>query len=226
MGLGPSGWGAPLDPGSGGMPQNQSVRFLVDSTRTSSMDEGKKKKKKKKKHCRSKKSEKPELKVTTRGEGADTPVWTHAGSAKDSSSSSDSQSDGDSGLGSNPSIQPHRGTDTESWRGVPLRLSPDTTREPMEDDPLSDWGGGDGDQDMPDANEPQGDYDPVGSGPVPVLIPDEAPEGVQAGDDQAEAGDYEQPQEPEEPLEPYQIVLQGFRTVSQTLSSSLWGHQC
>ena len=38
------------------------------------------------------------------------------------------------------------------------------------------------------------------------------------GDNQVEAGDYEQPQEPKEPLEPYQIVLQGFRTVSQTLS--------
>ena len=89
-------------------------KVLVDSIGASSMDEGKKKKKKKKKHRRSKKSEKPELKVTTWGEGADTPVWTHAGPAKDSSSSSDSQSDGDSGLGSNPSIQPHRGTDTES----------------------------------------------------------------------------------------------------------------
>ena len=33
-----------------------------------------------------------------------------------------------------------------------------------------------------------------------------------------EAGDSEEPQEPEEPLEPYEIVLQGFRTVSQTLS--------
>ena len=65
------------------------------------MDEGKKKEKKKeKKHRCSKKLEKPELKVTTRGEGADTPVWTHAGPTKDSSSSSDSQSDGDSGLGS------------------------------------------------------------------------------------------------------------------------------
>ena len=74
----------------------------VDST--SSMDE----EKKKKKHHRSKKTGNPELKVTTRGEGADTPVWTCGGSAKDSSSSSDSQSEGDSGLGSNPSIQPIR----------------------------------------------------------------------------------------------------------------------
>ena len=127
---------------------------LVDSTRASSTDEGKKKKKKKNKHHCAKKSDKPEPKVTTQGEGTDTPVWTHAGPAKDSSSSSDSPSDGDSGLGSNPSIKPHLSMDTESRRGIALRLSPDTTREPVEDDPLSDQGGGDGDQDMPDANEP------------------------------------------------------------------------
>ena len=60
----------------------------VDSA--SSMDKGKKKKKKKKKHRRSKKNGNPELKVTTRGEGADTPVWVPTGSPKDSSSSSDS----------------------------------------------------------------------------------------------------------------------------------------
>ena len=145
---------------------------------------------------------------------------THAGPTKDSSSSSDSQSNGDSGLGSNPSIQPHLGTDTESWRGVALRLSPDATREPVEDDQLSDWDEGDGDQDMPDANEQQGDHDPAGSGPMPVLVPDETQEGVQLGDDQMEAGDDEEPQEPKEPLEPYQIVLQGFWTISQTLSAA------
>ena len=89
-------------------------------------------------------------------------------------------------------------------------------REPVEDDPLSDRGEGNGDQDMPDANKPQGNRDPAGSGPVPM--PDKAPEGAQLGDDQAEVGDDEGPQEPEEPLEPYQIVLQGFQTVSQTLS--------
>ena len=176
--------------------------------------------KRRKKHCHAKKSEKPELKVTTRGEGVDTPVWTHAGPAKDSSSSSDSPSDGDSGLGSGPSIQPHLGMDTEPRRGVSLRLSPDITREPIEDDLLSDWGEGDGDQDMPDANELQEDCDPAGSGPMPMLIPDETQEGMQLGDDQMEAGDDEEPQEPEEPLEPYQIVLQGFWTISQTLSAA------
>ena len=93
-------------------------------------------------------------------------------------------------------------------------MSLDATREPVEDDPLSDRVEGDGDQDMPDANEQQGDHDLAGSGPTP----NETQEGAQLGDDQMEAGDDEEPQEPGEPLEPYQIVLQGFQTVSQTLS--------
>ena len=96
----------------------------VDST--SSMDEGKKKKKKKK-HRHSKKTGDSELKVTTQGEGADTPVWTHAGSAKDSSSSSDSQSEGDSGLFSNPSFQPCQDTDTDPRQGANPRPSLDPT---------------------------------------------------------------------------------------------------
>ena len=141
----------------------------VDST--SSMEEGKKKQKKKKKHRRSKQIENPELKLTTRGEGADTLVWTHAGPAKDSSSSSGSQSEGDSGLGSNPSIWPHTDTDTESRRGTTPRPSPDPNKEPVDDDPLSDQGEGDGDQEMPDANEQHGEWqganDPAGSGPAP-----------------------------------------------------------
>ena len=99
-------------------------------------------------------------------------------------------------------------------------MSPDATREPIEDDPLSDWGEGDRDQDMPNANEQQGDRNPAGSGPTPVLIPDETQEGVQLGDDQMEAGDDEEPQECKEPIEPYQIVLQGFWTISQTLSAA------
>ena len=99
-----------------------SRNMLVDST--SSMDEGKKKKKKK--HRRSRKTGNPELKVTTRGEVANTPVWTHAGSTKDSSSTSDSQSEGDSGLGSNPSIQPHQDTDTEPQRGATPRTTPNS----------------------------------------------------------------------------------------------------
>ena len=67
---------------------------------------------------------------------------------------------------------------------------------------------------MPDANKPQGINNPADPGPAPS----EVTVGVQPGDNQVEAGDGEEPQEPEEPpLEPYEIVLQGFRTVSQTL---------
>ena len=186
----------------------------VDST--SSMDEGKKKKKMKKKHRRSKKTGNPELKVTTQGKGADTPVWTHAGSTKDSSSSSDSQSDGDSGLGSNPSFKPRQDTDTKPQRGANPRPSPDPTREPTEDDPLSDRGEGDGDQEMPDNSKVQGVNDPAGPRPAPS----EVPEGAQLGNDKEEAGDGGEPQEPEEPLEPYEVILQGFRTISQTLSAA------
>ena len=181
----------------------------VDST--SSMDEGKKKKKKK--YRNSKKTGNPELKVTTRGEGADTPVWAPAGSTKDSSSSSDSQSKGDSGQGSNPSFQPRQDTDTEPQWGATPRPSLDPTKEPTDDVPLSDQGEGNGDQEMPDTNELQGVNDPADPRPVPG----EAPEGVQLGDDQVETGDGEEPQEPEELLEPYEVVLQGFRTISQTL---------
>ena len=147
----------------------------VDST--SSMDEAKKKKKWKKKHHRSKKTGSPELKVTTRGEGANTPVWTHAGSTKDSSSSSDSQSD--SGVGSNPSFQPCWDTDTKPRRGTTPRPSPDPTKEPPDDDPLSDRSEGDGDQEMPEANKLQGVQDPTGPGPASGDVQ----EGAQPGDD-------------------------------------------
>ena len=179
-----------------------------------SMDEGKKKKK----HRRSKKTENPELKVTTQGEGADTPVWTHGGPTKDSSSTSDYQSEGDSGLGSNPSIISRQDTDTEPWRGASPCPSPDHTQQPADDDPLSDQGEGDGDQEMPDAPKQQGKQQGVNNPADPKLTPDETQEGVLLGDDQVETGDGEEPEEPEEPREPYQIVLQGFWTISQTLS--------
>ena len=117
--------------------------ILVDSA--SSLDEEKKKKKRKKKHHCSKKTGSPELKVTTRGEGADTPVWTRVGSTKDSSTSSDSVSD--CGVGSNPSFQPCQDTDTKPQRGTMVTAlpSPDPARGPPDDNPLSDQGEGDGD---------------------------------------------------------------------------------
>ena len=166
---------------------------------TSSMDEGKKKKKKK--YRRSKKTENPEIKVTTQGEGTNTLVWTHPGPTKDSSSSSDSQSEGDSGLGSNPSIQPHQDTDTEPWQDTTLRPSLEPTKEPVDDDPLSDRGESDGDQEMPDANKQQGEQQGIDDPAHPGPATDEAQEGAQPGDDQMEAGDGEEPEEPKEPDE-------------------------
>ena len=88
----------------------------------------------------------------------------------------------------------------------------------MDDDPLSDWGEGDGDQEMPDAHEQQGEQQGINDPADPRPTPSETQEGVPPGDDQVETGDGEEPEEPKEPQEPYQIVLQGFWTVSQTLS--------
>ena len=69
---------------------------------------------------------------------------------------------------------------------------------------------------MPDARNLQGVQDSAGSGPASI----EVHEGAQPGDNPEETGDGEEPQEPEEPLQPYEIVLQGFRTISQTLSAA------
>ena len=118
--------------------------------------------------------------MTTWREGADTPVWAPTGSTKDSSSSSDSQSEGDSGLGSNPSFRPHQDTDTKLRWGVTPRLSLDPTKEPVDDNPLSERGKDNGDQEMPDANKQQGINNPADPGPVPREVPEEA----QMGDDQ------------------------------------------
>ena len=67
---------------------------------------------------------------------------------------------------------------------------------------------------MPDAHKLQDIQGPAGPRPVPSEIP----EGAQPTDDQEEAGNSKEPQEPEQPTEPYEIILQGFQTISQTLS--------
>ena len=69
---------------------------------------------------------------------------------------------------------------------------------------------------MPDARNLQGVQDSAGSGPAPI----EVHEGAQPGDNREETGDGEEPQEREELLQPYEIVLHGFRTISQTLSAA------
>ena len=76
---------------------------------------------------------------------------------------------------------------------------------------------------MSDAQEQQGVNEPTDLGPMPGESQDQ--EEAPPGDDQVEAGDGEEPEEPEEPQEPYQIVLQGFWTVSQNLSAA-YGAAC
>ena len=73
---------------------------------------------------------------------------------------------------------------------------------------------------MPDAHQQQGEEQGVNDPADPEPTPDETQEGGPPRDDQVETGDGEEPEKPEEPREPYQIVLQGFRTVSQTLSAA------
>ena len=79
---------------------------------------------------------------------------------------------------------------------------------------------------MPDTIQQGVDY-PADPGPVPGEVPKEA----QMGDDQMEADDTEKAQDPEEPwepgqpLEPYEVMLQGFCTVTQTLSAA-YGAAC
>ena len=167
-----------------------------------------------------------ELKVTTRGQGTDDPVWTNTGSAESSNSTTDSQLKGDSGLGSN-----FRGTDTEPrWKAL-LRASPDARRDPTEvidNAPLSNLGDADGDTEMVDAEviEAEGPEDRGESVPKPIPAPNKALEQVcvppgEAPVEVAGEGDPQEPQKPqEEPLEPHQMVLQDFRTVAQTLSAA------
>ena len=71
---------------------------------------------------------------------------------------------------------------------------------------------------MPDTHEQQGVNDPADVRPMPGETQDQ--EEAPPGDDQVETGDSEEPEEPEEPQEPYQIILQGFQTISQTLSAA------
>ena len=73
---------------------------------------------------------------------------------------------------------------------------------------------------MPDAHKQQGKQQGINDPADPIPTPGETQEGAPLGDDQVETGDGEEPEEPEEPQQPYQIVLQGFWTVSQTLSAA------
>ena len=73
---------------------------------------------------------------------------------------------------------------------------------------------------MADAEEPDNEAEPA---PKPLPVPDEAPEQAPPGEILAEVaddGDPQEPEEPQEPIEPHLTVLQGFRTIGQTLSAA------
>ena len=212
----------PLDPKDHPKPRPDLVA-PADSTGASSPDEGKRWRKKKK-HCRPRKAE---LKVTTRGLGTDDPVWTNTGSAGSSSWMASSHSEGDSGLGSN-----FRVTDTEPRTRVPLRASPDSRRDPtevIEDAPLSDWGDADEDTEMVDAEvieaerpDDDGGHPSPRHSPEPEEVPEQVPDPPEENlEEVAGEGDPQVPQDPQDDApQPYQQVLQGFRTVTQTFSAT------
>ena len=79
---------------------------------------------------------------------------------------------------------------------------------------------------MPNADQ-QGVSNPAGPRPAPEEVPEEAQMGDNqiGADDAEETQDPEEPREPGEPLEPYEVMLQGFRTITQTLSAA-YGAAC
>ena len=211
----------PLDPKDRPKPKPDLVA-PADSTGASSQDESKQRKKKKKHRC----PRKSELKVTTWGLGPDHPVWTNTGSTGSSSSSASSHSEGDSGLGSNV-----RATDTEPQTRAALRASPDARGDPtevMEDAPLSDRDGADGDLQVVDAKVIEAEWPGSDGGPAPRRSPDpdEVPERIpdqleDNPDEMAGEGDHQAPQDPPDDIpQPHREVLQGFQTVAQTFSAT------
>ena len=89
----------------------------------------------------------------------------------------------------------------QSFHSATPRPSPDPTKQPADDDPLSDQGEANGDQEMPDANKQQGEQQGISDPADPRPAPGEVQERAQPGDDQVKAGDGEEPEEPEEPLD-------------------------
>ena len=144
----------------------------------SGYDSQRKTRKKKKHHCK----RKSELKVTNRGEGKDSSIWTQA------SSGSDTTTEPDRGFGSNQkhhlasiirSVTQQDCSQSSDW--TPL-LSPNTQQKldvgNSDDDPLSDhadFAPSKGNQEMVSAKEHLGtdlggnaNEDPMGRGPVDI----------------------------------------------------------
>ena len=185
---------ASLAPGPQGPPETKpNLRAPADSTRASSLDEGKQQRKKKKHH----RSKKAELKVTTRGQGTDNPVWTNTGSAESSDLTAGSQSEGDP---------------TNVVEDAPLS----DRGEADEDEEIAD-------AEVIEAEGLDNEGEPApGHSPEPEEVPEQAPMPLEENPEEvAREGDPQEPQDPQDdPPEPHQQVLQGFQTIAQTLSAA------
>ena len=195
-----------------------------ESAGPSSGDERWKRRKKKKHH----QPKKQELKVTTRGQGNNVPVWTHTGS--NLSSSLESQTEGDSSISSYQ--KPPGGAGFTTRRDHTPQYSPETIRKldkgDLEDAPLSDHGGNnDGDQEMVSGDE--GAEEVMGTNPVWPTGPIAAVTGLAVN----LAVAPEAPEGPEAPLlvdpadtdnrkafqDAFQLIMQGFHAATRTLSN-------
>ena len=209
-----------LDPAKHPRPAIQSHH---KSASPSSGDERWKRRKKKKHH----QPKKQELKVTTRGQADNVPMWTHTGS--NLSSSSESQTKGDSSIGSYWKPPGSAGSITQ--RDHTPRYSPETVRKldkgDLEDAPLSDHGGNNGrDQEMVSGDK--GGKEAMGTNPIwptrPVatvtglavnlVVAPEAPEGREAPllVDPADTDDEKAC------WDAFQLIMQGFHATTRTLS--------
>ena len=212
-----------LDPAEHPRPAIQSHH---ESAGPNSGDE-RRKRRKKKKHCQPKKQE---LKVTTRGQGDDVPIWTHTGS--NLSSSSKSQTEGDSGVGSSYQ-KPPGGTGSTTRCNHTPQYSQETVRKldrgDLKDAPLSDHrGNNDRDQEMVRGDEGAKEVmgtnsvwptEPVAAvmGPaVNLVVVPEAPEGLEAPllADPADTDDEKACRDT------FQLIMQGFQATTHTLSDS------
>ena len=212
-----------LDPAEHSRPGAQSYH---ESAGPSSGDD-KRWKRKKKKHQRPKKQE---LKVTTRGQGDDAPVWTNTGS--NLSSSSDSQTEGDSGVRSYWRLQDDARSTTRHDHTP--RYSLDTIRKidegTQEDAPLSNHSGGsNGDQEMMSGDDRDNrDEEVTGTNPGPAATntamgPEVALIVASEVADPWETpllGDPADTDDEKARWDAFQLLMHGFYTATHTLLDS------
>ena len=162
--------------------------------------------------------------MTTQGQGNDAPIWFHTGS--NLSSGSDSQTKADSGISSYQKSQNDAGSTTR-WDHTP-QYSPNTIRKldegDLEDAPLSNLGGNsDDDEEMVSAIDRAGEV----TGTNPVQPPVRGPTITSPDINIAVAldvpllanpGDLADTDDEKACWEAFQLIMQGFRTVTHTLS--------